>query len=104
MCTERSIAVVHSGAAINAGTAVIIPDSLGLGNIWKLITVINDTDQDIKVSFTNTNGSAHAFIVTQSIKGFSKSFKIPIDNATIKVNSTSAVAAAVGKITFNLGS
>lgn len=102
-CIERSIAIYHTDAAI-AGTAVTVPDPDLLGNIWRTVTVVNDTDQDIKFTYSTDRGYAGEFIVPKSIKGFTKALHdATFDNSTIKVYSLNGASAAAGKITINFG-
>jgi len=103
-CIERSTAIYHTTGAAILGTAVVVPDPLVLGNIWKNITVVNDSDQDIKVDYKTIVGYDGTFIVPKSIKGFTRALKEAIDNTTVRVTSMNAVSAAAGNITFNLGS
>jgi hypothetical protein len=103
-CIERSTAVYHTtGAATNLGTVIVVPDPELLGNIWKSLTVVNDTDQDIKITYTTESGYAGAFIVPRSIKGFTKVLKgAYFVNTEFRAISL-AVSAATGNITFNFG-
>ena len=102
-CIEKSIAIYHTTGAAIAGTPVPVPDPDGMGNVWKTMTVINDTDQDVKVAFKSTMGYDFAFIVPKSIKGYTKTIKTILDNTSLVVSSMSGTSAAAGNITFNLG-
>lgn len=102
-CIERSVAVYHTDAAV-AGTTVTIPDPSSSGNIWGVVTVVNDTDQDIKVTYKTDSGYNGEFIVPKSVIGFTKALKAgaKFDNTTVKVASM-AISDASGKITLNFG-
>lgn len=107
-CTERSHGVLHTAnIPINTGIQVpalsIDPDSLG--NVYKVLSVINDTDQDIKVKYTTTEGAVCDFIVPKSIKGFTRALKgSNIDVNTVYLISLHATNDAVGNVTLNFGS
>jgi hypothetical protein len=101
-CLEKSIGIYHTGGAAIAGTVVSIPDPSLAGNIFRNITVVNDTDQDIKVQYKNISGEDQAFIVPKSIKGFSKIAKVNFDILSFVVKSMHAASNAIGNITFNL--
>lgn len=103
-CIERSLAVYHDAGAAVAGTAITVPDPDSLGNIWSTLTVINDTDQDIKIKYKSATGYNGEFIVPKVAIGFTKALKggAKFDNSTLVAYSL-AVGAASGKITFNFG-
>lgn len=106
MCTfDKSKSVYHQDGADtigNGGTVVVIPDPSDEGNIYNTLTVVNDSDQDIKVAYKTHNGYDGEFIVPVSIKGFTRVLKSSkFDNLNFKVFSM-ANSAAVGNITFNL--
>lgn len=106
-CIERSIAIYHTtGAAIGAGT--LIPqatlDPNNYGNVYSSLSVINDTDQDIKVKYMTDAGIAGEFIVPESIKGFTRNLHgVKFDLATVYVISMHGASAAAGNITLNFG-
>lgn len=100
MCTENckdfSKAIRINGAA-STGVDVLTDTTL---NQFNIVTVINDTDIDVKVSFTNTDGDAGEFIVPKSIRCFTKALKVGKFQPTLfKVAGVGA--NAVGIITFN---
>lgn len=107
-CTERSHGVYHIanipiGAGVQVPAASIDPDSIG--NVFKVLSVINDTDQDIKVKYTTTEGSVCNFIVPKSIKGFTRALKGSyIDNNTVYLISLHSANDAVGNVSLNFGS
>lgn len=104
---EQSTSFIHTGGAARvAGTTVTTPDPTGRGNVYGCLTVINDSDQDIKVVFKSTIGYDGSFIVTTSIKGFTKNLKAgaKYDLSTIKVYSMDGASDAAGNIIFNFGS
>jgi hypothetical protein len=102
-CSERSLTYKKSGATLAAAADAFIVDATN-GNIYKIVTVINDTDQDIKVTFVNSEGHNGAFTVPKSIKAFTKQLRVgTFQNGTIKVQSLGG-ADAVGNIYFNFSS
>lgn len=103
-CIERSLAVYHDTGAAVLGTAITVPDADSLGDIWSTLTVVNDTDQDIKLTFRSSTGYNGEFIIPKSVIGFTKALKggVKFDNSSLVVYSL-AVGAASGKITFNFG-
>ena len=102
-CTEKSIAFqTTANNVIGAGTTIVIPDPESSANVYRALSVINDTDQDIKITFQTTEGIAQAFIVPKSIKGFTRVLKsYCFDFATFKAISMHASAPAVGIVTYN---
>ena len=101
-CNEVSETFFVSDPTL-VGINVVVPDPNSVKDAYRLVTVINDTDQDIIVSFENTEGNVGAFTVTKSIKGFTKGLKAgTFKNNSFKVKSL--VANATGKVTFNLSS
>jgi len=106
-CTERSHGVYHIAdipvAGIQVPAASIDPETLG--NIFKALSVINDTDQDIRVEYVTTEGVKSDFIVPKSIKGFTRALKggTTISNESVKMYSLAAATPAVGKVTLNFG-
>jgi len=106
-CTERSHGVYHAAnipvAGVSVPAASIDPEALG--NIYKALSVINDTDQDIKVEYVTTEGVKSDFIVPKSIKGFTRALKggTAISNDSVKLYSLHATTDAVGKVTLNFG-
>lgn len=105
-CTEKSISFqTTTDIVIGVGSTVVIPDPDLSGNVYKALSVINDTDQDIKIKFSNTDGEAQEFIVPVSIKGFTRVLKKGFfDNTTFKAISMHASSAAVGTVTYNFSS
>lgn len=73
------------------------------GREYTELTTINDTDQDVKISFAWDNGVAASFIVNKSIRGFTirtcpgRHFNL----ATFKVNSMNPDSQAAGNLTLN---
>lgn len=106
-CTERSIGIYHTaGAATGNGTQIAenVIDPETKGNEFCAVSVINDTDQDIKFLYATTEGVAGEFIIPKSIKGFTRSLRggKKFDNSTIYVKSLGGSAAA-GNISINFG-
>lgn len=108
--SEKSVSVYHTtGADIvaNGGTAIpqatIDPnnDAFKFGSL----SVINDTDQDIRVDYMTEEGISGQFIVPKSIKGFTrhlvngKSF----DLSSFKLYSLNVATLATGNISLNFG-
>ena len=86
-----------------SGISATIPDIYEAGDKYRIVTVINDSDQDIIVSFENTEGNAGAFTVPKSIKAFTKALKAgTFKNNSVKVKSVTA--NAIGFVTFNFSS
>lgn len=96
---------IDSDVATNAGTAIpsntIDPD--GLGAVFNTLSVINDKDQDVKITFSDDKGNTGEFIVPVSIRGFTKNLKygkfIPSSFVVISIGPS----AAEGRLTFNFG-
>jgi len=100
---DKSIAIYHMTGAAVAGTPVTVPDPDLAGDIYHVMTLINDTDQDIRVSFKTTAGHNNSFIVPKSIKGFTRALKgSTISNTSIMVYSMGGSASGSGSITINL--
>jgi len=106
-CTERSHGVLHSANIPVLGIQVpaVSIDPEALGNIYKALSVINDTDQDIRVEYITSEGVKSDFIVPKSIKGFTRALKggVAIVNDSVKLYSLHATAGAVGNVTLNFG-
>lgn len=103
-CFNYSVAVLHTaGAALTTGTPVSVPTVNGRTNVYIQLTVVNDSDQDIKVTYTTVQGYSGEFYVPRSIKGFSTTVKDKFDISTFKVVSAGAGDAS-GNIFFNLAS
>lgn len=104
--SDKSISVYWEDGAAMAGTditpALLEPN--GEGNIWKTVSVINDTDQDIKVVYKTTEGENGEFIVPKSIRGFTRMLsRLKFTNSTFTVFSLGSADAA-GNISFNFSS
>lgn len=91
--------------ATAAGTAIptITLDPEATAPPYKTVTVINDTDQDVKVTYSTDKGYNGSFVVPKSIKGFTKSIRGTFSLSTFKVISL-GVGAAAGNISINLSS
>lgn len=100
MCTEnckefsKSIRITN---AASTGVSVITDTEL---KDFSIVTVINDTDIDIKVTFSNTDGDSGEFIVPKSIRCFTKALKTG-KFTPVSVKVLGIGADAVGNITFN---
>lgn len=92
-----------------APNAVSTPLNLGitdpdLRSGYTEVTAVNDTDQDIIVRYSLSNGVAGSFIVPKSIKGFTRRVNcsdLVFVLSSFTVNSLNAGSAAVGNITLN---
>jgi hypothetical protein len=103
-CSNRSIAYKHTGgAATVTGTPVEVPMDNGLGNIYTQLTVLNETDQDLKVTYRTVQGYAGEFYVSRSIRGFTRTVTDKFDLTQIKVESAGESDAA-GIVYFNFAS
>ena len=111
MCNDEIIEAAHSfqfsnnilnGAGTTIPQATIDPDALG--NRFKTVSVVNDTDKDIQITYGTSKGYLGSFIVPRSIRGFTKTLRggDMFDAATIKAISMSGTAAGV--TTFNFSS
>lgn len=103
-CTCKAKGIYFQSGAAIAGTSIpqstIDPDGDDLQ--FKNVSVINDTDQDIKFEFMDSEGNQNDFIVPVSIKGFTHNVKCGyIDLTTVKVYSLHASSPAVGNISCN---
>jgi|SRR6186997_2687697 hypothetical protein len=97
----RAIAVINA-AVSPTGTPVPVPtDNATIGDVYDMVTVINDTDRDVQVEYKTTKGILVQFIVPKSIRAYTKRTVAPIVNSTVKVMSTSNVTLATGNIIFN---
>lgn len=101
-CSEKSIAFVHTtGALTTTGTAITVPDPEGVGGIYKNLTVVNDSDQDVKITYKTVGGMNGEFIVPRSIKGFTRALRSTSFTITDFKAISMGNAAAVGNLTFN---
>ena len=67
---------------------------------FRIVTVFNDTDVDIRVTYVNSEGDSGQFDVPKSIRTFTKALKVgTFTVATVKV--AGITADAVGIVTFN---
>ena len=101
-CSEKSIAFIHAaGALTTTGTAITVPDPEAVGGIYKNLTVVNDSDQDVKITYKTVAGMDGEFIVPKSIKGFTRALR----STTFALTNFKAIsmgnANAVGNLTFN---
>ena len=105
-CREISAVFTHNAASVVASIPGlrVIPDNTPNMDEYRIVTVINDTDQDIEVKFSNSDGDAGVFVVPKSIRAYTKALKTGrfIGN-TIRVRSLVAVAT-IGKVHFNFAS
>jgi hypothetical protein len=102
---DQSRSFYFTSAIAVAGTTIPVPDPGLLGNIFSSLSVINDTDQDIKITYSTSAGFTGEFIVPKSIKGFTRTLKeANFDITTIKAWSLHASNAAVGNTSFNFQS
>lgn len=111
MCKDDIIEAAHSfqfPTDVNSGSGTTIPMSLidpdAVGNRFRTITVVNDKDKDVQITYGTTNGYQGSFIVPRSIRGFTKSLRGGdlFDAATVKAISLSGTASGV--LTFNFSS
>ena len=101
-----SLSTYHTAGAPNAVTT---PLNLGIldavrGDVYNEVTIVNDTDQDVKIKYSLSNGVQNEIIVPKSIKGLTRRIAcgdLAFILASFTVNSLSAGSAAVGNITLN---
>lgn len=68
------------------------------------VTVVNDTDQDVKIEFALNTGAAGNFIVPKSIKGFTTRVScagLSFVLSSFAAKSMTASPTTTGTITFN---
>lgn len=104
ICIEKSVAYQASNPTTAGITANIPePSEVTVKTIYKIMTVINDTDQDIKVTYKTVAGIDGEIIIPKVIRAFTKVLRdSTFDNATIKV--LAITSNATGKVTFNFSS
>lgn len=92
------------GTSLSPTTLTITdPSTNAASREYRELTVVNDTDQDIKITFAMNTGVQGNFIVPKSIKGFTVRLCSDhhFDLSNIKANSMSSSSEAVGNVTFN---
>jgi hypothetical protein len=101
-----SLSVYRTTGAPNAASGGVnmgIVDS-ELRSGYNEMTIVNDTDQDIKIKYSLSNGASQEIIVPKSIRGLTR--RISCGDLTFVlqsflVHSMHASTAAVGNITIN---
>lgn len=68
---------------------------------FSVVSVINDTDIDVIVEYTSSDGNACDFIVPKSIRCFTQALKSGVVFTPGLVKVKGIGANAVGKVTFN---
>lgn len=96
-CKESSKSYRVNGAA-STGVAVLGVDE---PTNFRIVTVINDTDIDVRITFSNSDGDSGQFDVPKSIRTFTKALKQGTFNHDFKV--AGITANAIGITTFNFG-
>jgi len=97
----RTVTVINA-AVSPTGTPVAVPTDNGtIGDVYDMVTVINDTDRDVKVKYSTVKGILVEFVVPKSIRAYTKRTVAPIVNSTVMVMSTSDITLATGNVIFN---
>lgn len=92
---------IPTGAGIAIPVADIQPEQ---EDVYKTVSVVNDTDQDIKVTYSTTAGYNGEFIVPKSIKGFTKSLRGTLFVSSSFMLISLGVGVAAGNVSLNFSS
>lgn len=96
--TEVSKGYIHS----NPGTTPAVVAGMNTDtNTYNVITVFNETDQHIKVSYKNANSQAADFIVPKNGRSFTRQINGGLLNTSLQVAALNS--AATGQVIINLG-
>lgn len=84
----------------NPGTVLtIVP--IDTQKEFSVVTVFNEADQNIKVSYKNKNGEAADFIIPKNGRSFTRVINGGLLNNSLQLQSIGA--AATGNVIFNVG-
>lgn len=101
-----SLSVYRTTGAPNAASGgenmAIVDPNLRSG--YNEMTIVNDTDQDIKIKYSLSNGVSQEIIVPKSIRGLTR--RVACGDLTFVlqsflVHSMHVATAAIGNITIN---
>lgn len=96
-CATKEISKGYT--VTNPGT---VPATVTIGDfVFKNITVFNEADQNVKVSYKDTNGNAADFIVPKNGRAFTRSINGELLITSLQINAIGN--AATGTVIFNLG-
>lgn len=99
-CIETTKALVLSVAA--AGSSGTVVGLVSTDTNFNMVTVFNESDNPVKVSYSTADGGGGNFIVPIGFVHTRKAHSVFIPNS-VKAFSTNPSVAATGSITFNFG-
>lgn len=96
-----TVSEVSKGYVVTNPGTTIQSVTIDATKSFSVITVFNEADQNVKITYKNTNGEIADFIVPKSGRSFTRVINGGLLNNSLQINALNI--AATGSVIINLG-